>query len=280
MRNNPFVSVIVPTRNSIRTIEDTLKSIKNQTYKNTETIVVDQESTDGTLELAKKYTNKVLTNKPDSFYSAPPVSRNMGAKVSKGKYIFNIDSDMRLSKNLVEACVNKMEKDNKILALKVHEKDIGEGFWSRAKKLERRFYVGFDVIEAARFIRKSAFDRLGGYDESLRSAEDWDMSKRIESEGKIDDVKPFITHNLGKMSYWYQIKKKFDYGLTIESILKKHKFNTKKMTEMVVREVYFKNWKLFLQDPIGTLGFLILRPSELVAYVAGLIWARIAKVSI
>ena len=55
----PLVSVIIPTKNSARTIEACLRSVKYQDYKNIEIIVVDNFSTDGTQEIAKKYTEKV-----------------------------------------------------------------------------------------------------------------------------------------------------------------------------------------------------------------------------
>ena len=57
---NPLVSVIIPTYKSSRTLEKCLESIKNQTYKNIEIIVVDNNSTDNTKEIAKKFTQKVI----------------------------------------------------------------------------------------------------------------------------------------------------------------------------------------------------------------------------
>lgn len=276
----PLVSVIIPTRNSKRTIELVLKSIKSQTYPNIESIVVDQHSSDGTIEVAKKYAKRVLFTKPDKFYSAPPVSRNLGARKSQGKYIYHIDSDMELGPTVVEECVKLMEKDPKIKAIKIHERDKGAGFWSRAKALERKFYVGYGAIEAARFLRRKIFFDLGGYDESLRSSEDWDMSQRIAKISKIGTIRPFITHHLGRMSYFYQIKKKFGYGLTLERIIKKHKISAKQQLALIFRSTYFKNWKLFVKDPVGSLGFLILRTSEIGAYIAGMVWARIAKIKL
>lgn len=275
-----MVSVIIPTRNSIRTIEIAIKSFLKQTYPNKEFIVVDQESKDGTVEIAKKYGAKVLTAKADVFYSAPPVSRNIGSKASKGKYLLHMDSDMELSPGLLEECVEIMQANPKVLGLKIHEKDIGEGFWSQAKMLERRCYVGYDAIEAARFIRRDIFFQLGGYDESLRSAEDWDMSQRIAALGQISAAKSIIHHHVGRMRFFYQVKKKFDYGLTLESMLQKHKFTMSKNLQMVFRSAYLKNWKLFIQNPLAAVGFLILRTSELSAYVAGLFWARTRKIKV
>ncbi len=281
-RKFPLVSVIIPTRNSKRTIETCLKSIKRQTYPNIEIIVVDQESNDGTTSIAEKFTNKLFSTRADRFYSAPPISRNMGAKNSKGKYLLHIDSDMELTPKVISTGINIFEANPEILALKIHEQDVGQGFWSKAKMLERKCYIGYDAIEAARFFRREVFFKLGGYDENLRSSEDWDMSKRVIAIGKIDSIPlPFVTkHHLGKLSYLAQIKKKFNYGLTLNLLFKKHGFNFKKEFPLVFRIVYFRNLKLFILDPIGTIGFLVLRPSELAAYFAGLTWSKIKKVKL
>lgn len=60
MKNNiPLVSVIIPTYNSARTLETTLKSIKKQTYQNIEIIVVDNNSKDTTKKIAEKYADSV-----------------------------------------------------------------------------------------------------------------------------------------------------------------------------------------------------------------------------
>lgn len=278
----PLVSIIIPTRNSEKTIGISLRAIKNQTYSNLEIIVVDQQSQDKTLPIAKKYTSKIFTTHADKFYSAPPISRNLGAKNSKGKYLLHIDSDMELTPKVISEGVKIFENNLEILALKIHEKDIGSGFWSNAKMLERKCYIGYDAIEAARFFRREVFFRLGGYDENLRSSEDWDMSKRVNAVGQIDSIQlPFITkHHLGKLSYFAQVRKKFNYGLTLDLLFKKHGFKFKKEFHLVFRVVYLRNLKLFIQDPVGTLGFLILRPSELAAYFAGLTWSKIKRVNL
>ncbi len=60
MKGSPLVSVIIPTKNSSKTLSSCLDSIKNQDYENIEIIVVDNHSTDNTLEIAKRYTNTSL----------------------------------------------------------------------------------------------------------------------------------------------------------------------------------------------------------------------------
>ena len=82
-KEGPSVSVIVPTKNSERTIERCLKSIKEQNYKNIELIVVDNYSEDKTFEIANKYADKIIKKGPER-----SVQRNYGAKISSIKYYY------------------------------------------------------------------------------------------------------------------------------------------------------------------------------------------------
>lgn len=77
--NQPLVSVIVPTYNSEKFIGACLESIKNQMYTNIELIVVDNNSTDKTKEIAWRYTDKVFNKGPER-----SAQRNFGAKNSIG----------------------------------------------------------------------------------------------------------------------------------------------------------------------------------------------------
>ena len=78
MKDLPLVSVIVTTKNEEKNIANCLKSIKNQTYKNIEIIVVDNNSDDRTKEIAGKYTDKVFNHGPER-----SALRNLGAEREK-----------------------------------------------------------------------------------------------------------------------------------------------------------------------------------------------------
>ena len=78
----PLLSVIVPTKNSERFLERCLKSIKSQTYKNLEIIVVDNNSNDKTKEIAEKYTKLVFNKGPER-----SAQRNFGVLKSKGEFV-------------------------------------------------------------------------------------------------------------------------------------------------------------------------------------------------
>src|ERR1700733_4303935 len=85
------VSVVVTTRNSGQTLEACLRSIRRQAYEPTELVVVDNHSTDGTVEIARRYADHVATIGPER-----SAQRNHGATLASGALLLFIDADMVL----------------------------------------------------------------------------------------------------------------------------------------------------------------------------------------
>ena len=136
--NKPLVSIIIPSLNSAAYIERCLKSLKKQTYKNIEIIVVDNHSKDGTLEIAKKYTKKAFTSGPER-----SAQINYGAGKANGKYLYRVDSDFIVSSKVVAECVEKCEKEQ-LDGIAVHNTSAeGLGFWADVRKFERNTYSDF-----------------------------------------------------------------------------------------------------------------------------------------
>ncbi|MER2064530.1 MAG: glycosyltransferase family A protein, partial [Alkalibacterium sp.] len=81
----PLVSIIVPTYNVERYIEECIDSLLAQTYPNTEIIVLDDASTDATVYLLKQYTNKITLIENDK-NKGQGARRNQGLELAKGKY--------------------------------------------------------------------------------------------------------------------------------------------------------------------------------------------------
>lgn len=203
----PLVSVIVTTRNNEPTIDACLKSIAQQTYEYIELIVVDNHSTDATPAIAREYADKFFTKGPER-----SVQRNFAASNARGAYVLIIDSDMVLSAGVVESCVDVIAEQPNIRALYIPEESFGEGFWAQCKRLERSFYVGVDGIEAARFFDKQLYDRVGGYNEALTGAEDWDLTNRVLPHTQIGRIPNFIYHNEGRITLHTALKKRFYYN--------------------------------------------------------------------
>lgn len=98
---NPFFSIITVTKNSEKTLERTIESLKNQTFKNFEHIIIDGKSSDGTLRIIKKNKNIIdffLSKKDKNMWEAI----NTGIKNSKGKIIGILNSDDVLNSNGLE----------------------------------------------------------------------------------------------------------------------------------------------------------------------------------
>ena len=271
----PIVSIIVPTKNSSKTIGECLESIKNQTYPNIELIVVDNFSTDETQKIAKKYTDLVFSKGPER---SP--QRNFGVNRSNGKYVVIIDSDMNLSPNVIQECTEIMKKNSKIVGVVIPEESFGEGFWAQCKKLERSFYVGVSYMEAARFFKKSDYQKLGGYNESMVSGEDWDLSQRIENLGSIGHADSYIYHNEGRISLWKSVKKKFYYAEKFAKYkdLNKTTASTSKQTGIIGRyALFFSKPKILFKNPILGISMLFMKTCEFGFGAAGYLKAKIQK---
>lgn len=270
--SNPLVSVIIPTKNSSRTLEACLVSVKEQSYENIEIIVVDNSSTDNTKDIARKYTDKVFDKGPER-----SAQRNYAVKQSNGEFVLIIDSDMVLSKNVVKSCVDKMI-NMEIFGLIIPEESFGEGLWAQCKKLERSFYVGIKWMEAARFFRKDIYEKLGGYNEKMVSGEDWDLSQRVESTGKIDRIDDYIYHDEGRVSFWKLMKKKYYYGKEFVNYLENNKESTNKDSQTGVIDRYklfFADSKKLFKNPFLGILMLFMKTCELFILGGGYLLSKI-----
>ena len=110
--HSPMVSVIVPIYNSVMYIEKCLESIKNQSYKNIEVIMINDGSTDGSEQIAYKYVNEdnrfIIINKANMGVSA---ARNDGIELASGEFLTFIDSDDIIDKEFIETLLSAMVED-------------------------------------------------------------------------------------------------------------------------------------------------------------------------
>jgi glycosyltransferase involved in cell wall biosynthesis len=230
-QSHPLVSVIIPTKNSARTLDRCLKSIREQSYTNIELIVIDNASTDATKEIAQKYA--------DHFYELGPersTQRNFGVQKSHGRYVLIHDSDIYFDTESVAECVEFM-KNTSFAAIIIPERSVGEGYWATVKSFERSFYLGNDYIEAPRFFDAQLFKKIGGYDEAMYAGEDWDLMIRIrEQGGTIGRATRFVLHDEGRLDLVGSSKKKKYYASNLFSVYaKKHPEYFKKQMSFFTR---------------------------------------------
>ena len=264
-----LVSIVIPTKNSESFLDRCLSSIRKQTYKRIEIVLVDGYSTDSTIKIANKYDARIFLYEPKvakGFFDAP-YRRNYGVAKSKGKYIYIVDADMELGKNVVASCVNL--SNNGADAVIIPEDSFGVGIWASAKNLERRCYWGDDSVEAPRFIIKSVWNAVGGLDTSLGGGgDDWDLTEALREAGyTIKRTKEIVLHNEGELTLTKLFRKRYMYGRdSIYYLSKRPKAAAK--SYFPIRMAYIRNWRLFLMRPVDTLAFIIMRTTE---YAAGLL---------
>ena len=239
-------------------MESCLRSVKRQSYSKIEIIIVDNHSTDKTREISKNYGARVVL-----YRGLRSKARNIGVSLSNGEFILSLDSDIKLKNNVIKNCATKMM--NGFDAVIIPELSVGEGFWATCKALEKKCYVGDDLIEAARFFRKSSFDAIGGYDVDLEAGEDWDLNQRLKSNNyKINRIKSFLVHNEGRLSLRNTITKKRYYGNTIKFYQQKHPLLSKKQLG-IIRLCFIKHWSVLAMDPTYAVGLFFMKICEFTA---------------
>ena len=175
MKFHPLVSVLIPTYNSGSTIEKCIESVKAQTYQNIEIIVVDNFSLDRTIRIAERLGVKTLTKGPER-----SAQMNYGVSYAQGKYILRVDSDMILDKDLIEKCLELCYKGAAAVVVPVLPHPNGpRNFWTSCRMLEQKMLLDDMVNVAPRFIDRSVFLMVGGYDETIVAWEDYDLHNRL-----------------------------------------------------------------------------------------------------
>ncbi len=178
---HPKVSVITIVYNSSRFLEQAILSVLNQTYPNVEYIIIDGGSTDGSLNIIKKYASKLAywTSEKDKGISD---AFNKGIAKATGEIIGILNADDWYEPDTVAAVVEKMK-----------EADIVYGsiqLWEEDKKLNivtgdfRMLAMEMTLNHPTVFVRKSCYDELGVFDTNLRCAMDYDLLLRLKVAGK------------------------------------------------------------------------------------------------
>lgn len=276
MSKGQVVSVIVTTKNEEEVIGRLIKSVKGQSYKYKEIIVVDNNSWDRTIKIAKGLGALIYNFGPER-----SAQRNYGVKKSNGEYLLFLDADMELSKDVVWECVNLMSSDKKLGALVIPENSLSKNFWEQVKAFERSFYneQGDEITDAVRFFSKKVFKKIGGYDEKITGPEDWDITDRVKKTGyKIASCKSVIYHHERIPTLFSLLQKKFYYALKSHRYLAKQKISVfGPKTIYFLRPVFYKRFDKILSHPLLSLGMFIVLSLEQLAAGSGYILGRIKK---
>lgn len=182
-----LISIIIPSYNGEKYIEETINSIRNQKIKH-EIIVVDDVSTDRTVEIARSMGCRLSVNKE---HKGQVAGKNTGIKLSNGKYWLTIDQDDKLTEGALENLMQEMQKssDNKIIMGKLRD------FCSPDTPEAQRFVKPkpfYGILTGSTLFERSLFETIGYFREDVITGDVIDLTTRLAkadiSITKIDFV--------------------------------------------------------------------------------------------
>ncbi len=168
----PPLSIIIPCHNEGNNIPKCLQSLKKQSFKNFEIIIVDDGSTDNTQEVVKKIKEVKLIK---GGHKGPGFSRNLGAKIAKGDILIFVDADMTFDRNYLKNLVKPMLSGKNNIIGTTHELEIVENtnnIWSRCWGKIRVSKEESKNVKIFRSIKKDKFSEFGGFDPKYGYADD------------------------------------------------------------------------------------------------------------
>lgn len=185
-----MISVVLPTYNGSKYIREAIESILNQTYKDFELIVVNDASTDGTLDIVKEYAKKdkrveIVANTTNQRL---PRSLNIGFSICKGDYFTWTSDDNVLHRDAFEKLVWELENNADIAFVFSCEEFIdSEGkVIGRRKHPNNMMEIYFkNIISASFMYRREIHEELEGYDETKFLVEDYDFFLRAYEKYKF-----------------------------------------------------------------------------------------------
>lgn len=197
MKGTPAVSVIIPAFNEQKYIKAALDGLREQTFRNFETIVVDGNSTDRTREIAIRQA-RVVIEKERGIGRA----RNRGAKVAKGDILVFIDADTKPSRNLIKTYYNAFKRSDivaatgPILPLEKTSRRVGLGYKVVSVYfVKSSLLVGRPSVVGLNFaVRRKVFSDIGGFNEKFLTYEDYDLSLRLKKAGRISYLRNAVAY--------------------------------------------------------------------------------------
>ena len=214
------VSVVIPVCNAEPYLEDTLKSVFAQTYPHIEIIAVDDGSTDRSVDILERYSDRLVLIKQKNSNAA--AARNRGVREATGKWIAFLDADDLWSPDKIrrqlDACghcvwsytdsifmggVNDGKKDS----------DLNKKYQGRVlEMLVCNNFVGASSV----MIQRQVYLDAGGFNEPLQSIEDWELWIRLASVHEIAYVnEPLVTYRVHSSSASRSTHKTLPYHMKV-----------------------------------------------------------------
>jgi glycosyltransferase involved in cell wall biosynthesis len=174
----PKISVVIPFYNTGKYFDECIDSVLKQSYNDFDIIIVDDASTleDKNIlfkQLDKSDKIRIFTNEKNS---GPSYSRNRAIENSDSEYILPVDSDNYLMENALERFLEEIEKrENSFVYPYIKKIGFENRIWKVPEYNLENLYYDENYIDTCAMFRRKHWELVGGYDNNIRYAEDWDL---------------------------------------------------------------------------------------------------------
>lgn len=218
------VSILISVYNAEKKIRDTILSLQSQSYKNFECIIVDDGSTDNTINLLEKIIDKrfrIIKSKHVGLTKA----LNLGFKECKGEYIARIDADDISDPLRIEVQKKFLDSNPEIAALGTDANIINENnevISSVSFPKNHEDIIGLytnnlrTLPHSSLFIRHTKMREIGGYNEFFERSQDYDLILRISRVGKIASIPKILIglrYNTNSITFGDHNISQFKFGI-------------------------------------------------------------------
>ena len=289
MGPEPRVSVIIPVYNGEKTLTQCLDSVLNQTYRNYEVIVVDNNSTDRTKEII--YYLKENNEKIKYVFAerrSVGAARNEGIRATQGDIFAFTDADCICPHNWIEEIARPIKLENEDVTVGFEE-DLVKNYWT--KNIQKRdciymqrcshgnYTMAFDGKNSA--IKAELMKELM-FDPDIGMIDDVDLAVRITMKAKIRYLPSVRVGHFHRSSLKSTIKMYFVRAFWAYKIYSKYKKGNHTENYIMFESIHPKSWALFpfwmlfqfIKKPISETYFILI--AEL-SWRAGLLWSKIRR---
>jgi glycosyltransferase involved in cell wall biosynthesis len=215
------VAVIVPNYNKKKTLRACLDSVYAQTYHPAEVIVVDDVSTDGSLDIARQFPCEIVESPRNQ---GPAGARNLGVASSSAPLLFFVDSDTALAPDAIHNAVKAYrETPDCGMVQGIYDKEplYDDGPVERYRVLYEHFGRKQTVATflSCTLIPRHVFAEAGGLDERLRDGEDFEFGTRVPAHYRLVVTSSVVTKADDEDKFWACVAERFVRSTTLPVIM-------------------------------------------------------------
>lgn len=229
-----LVSAVITTRNRLNLLQRAVESVKQQTYKNIEMIVVDDGSSDNTKDWCNSQSLNYIRIEPGKGRGGN-YARNLGIKASKGEYVAFLDDDdywmptkiekqvfqLQQSGNELVHCYRYLEFINVDNSSRIELCPLNSNYKGNLKK---RILYQITCLTSAIMVSRKALNEIGGFDENCKYWQEYELTIRLAQRKPFDLVdEPLLTYRINNNDK-NRLTNKYDgWKESVRYIYKKHK---------------------------------------------------------